>query len=113
VKRSRNKFKKYEITYAPTIKIIQEVVDPYDDWNSDNVDGDYLYAPVHNHDREYVERMTVNAVSKRTAEAVFAIKVFQEIPFNRRLRGDKEAYVFDRIRNIVSIEEVKADKENA
>ena len=109
MKRKRNEFKTYEITYAPTIKIVQEVVDPYDDWNSDNVDGDYIYTPIHNHDREYVEKMTVNAVSKETAKALFAIKVFQEIPFNRRLRGDKEAYVFDRIRNIKGIEEVKND----
>lgn len=107
MKKERNRIKLYEITYAPTIKIVQKVVDPYDDWNCDNIDGDYIYAPIHNHDRSYTENMRVNAVSKETAKSIFAIKVFQEFPFGRSFKGDKKAYVFDRIRNIKSIEEVK------
>ena len=48
----RIKLKTYEITYAPTIEISQEVVDPYDDWNCANVHGRYFYSPFHNHDKK-------------------------------------------------------------
>lgn len=104
------KLKKYEITYAPTLKIEQEVVDPYDDWNSENVRGDYIYVPIHNHERNYTEKIVVEALNKETAKAIFAVEVFHEFPFGRSFRGDKRAYVFDRIRNIVDIKEIKNDE---
>jgi hypothetical protein len=98
--------KKYRITYAPTIKLAQEVVDPYDDWNSANVLGEYFYTSIPNHDRSYVETIEVEALSKETAKAAFVIEIYNRLPLNRSIRGGYQPAIFDAVRNIKSIEEI-------
>ena len=104
--------KKYKITFAPTVKIEQEVVNPYNDWDSENVKGPYFYTPIHNHDRSYTESIEVEASSKETAKAAFAIEIYLRVPFGRPVRGGYKPLVFDAIRNIKSIEEITEAKSN-
>lgn len=100
--------KTYEITYAPTLKVTQEVVDPYDDWNCENVKGRYFYSPIYNHDREITKTVRVKALTKETAKSMLAVRLYTEIMM-LGVRGGVEPYIFDGIRNIKSIEEVKND----
>ena len=102
--------KKYKITYAPTLKIAQEVVDPYDEWNCKNVCGEYFYTSIPNHDKSYVKTIEVEALSKETAKAEFAIKIYNSLSLSQTIRGGYKPLVFDAIRNIKSIEEVSADE---
>lgn len=106
----RIKLKTYEITYAPTIEISQEVVDPYDDWNCANVHGRYFYSPFHNHDKKRTKTVIVKALNKETAKALFAVHLFNEST-NRGIKDGENPYIFDGIRNIKSIEEVDNDSE--
>lgn len=98
--------KKYRITYAPTLKIAQELVDPYDEWNSDNVKGNYYYA--RNYDRDFTKTVEVDALTKETAKAMFAVKLYAEV-MTIGVKGGVEPYIIDGIRNIKSIEEISSD----
>src|SRR5690625_1971526 len=104
--KKRNKLKRYEITYAPSLTISQEVVDPYDDWNCENVHGRYFYSPLHNHNKKRTKTVTVDALSKETAKAMFAVRLYNEST-NLGIKDGEEPYIFDGIKNIVNIEEVK------
>lgn len=104
--------KKYKITYAPTIKIAQEVVDPYGDWDPENVTGPYFYTSIPNHNRSYTESIEVEALSKETAKIAFAIEIYRRKLTGIPIKGGYKPLVFDAIRNIQSIEEITEAKSN-
>lgn len=100
------KLKTYDITYAPTLKVTQEVIDPYDDWNCYNCEGRYIYASMNNRKRTITKTIRVEALTKETAKAMRVVHLYTEI-MTLGVKGGIEPYIFDGIRNIVSIEEVK------
>lgn len=99
-----NKLKMYEITFAPTLKLTQEVVSPYDEWDTANVAGNLIYVSIPNHDRQYTEVRVVEATSKETAKAMFAVSLSWEYA-GMPIKGSITPYIIDRIRNITSITE--------
>jgi len=103
------KLKKYRITYAPTLDIAQEVVDPYDDWNADNVHGRFFYTPIHNHDRSISRTMEVEALPKKAAKAIFTVRLYMKV-ISKGIEGGTDPFVIDGVRNIIKIEEVKNDE---
>ncbi len=101
--------KTYKITYAPNLSVSQKVVNPYDPWDSDNVGGKYFYSMLYNLSKEYEEYMTIVADSKDMAKSLFAIKVYESL-LGIGIEGGYEPYIYDRLKNIKSIEEVSVDE---
>jgi hypothetical protein len=97
--------KKYEVTYAPTIELAQEVVNPYDDWDSNNVMSPYYYVSAYNHSREKTKTVIVEAPNKEIAKAMLAVEVFRCAP-NHPIKGGIDPLIFDAVKNVKEIKEI-------
>jgi hypothetical protein len=97
--------KRYEITYAPTIELVQEVVNPYDDWDSNNVMSPYCYVSTFNHGRKKTKTVIVEAPNKEIAKAMLAVEVFMSAP-NRPIKGGIDPLIYDAVKNVKEIKEI-------
>lgn len=103
-----HKLKTYEITYSPKFKLTYEVVNPIDEWDFANGSGTLIYVTIPRHERETPEVCVVEATSKETAKAMFAVSLSKEYT-GMAIKGGITPYIIDRLRNIKSITEVVVD----
>lgn len=103
------RLKSYEITYEPTVEVAQRLSDPYDVWSQDNAYPECVYTSIYTRDGSNVKSMIVEALTKETAKAMFAIHLHWHV-MSLSIEGGPMPYVFDGIRNIKSIEEVKNEE---
>ena len=101
--------KTYEITYSPNLELTQKAINIYEPWDAINVTGEYFYVTIPNHNREYTKKAYVNAASKETAKAMFAVSI-SNMYLGKPIENGIEPLIFDALRNIVSIEEVKRNE---
>ena len=101
----KDHLKKYRVNYSPTLKLVQEVINPFDQWDCDNIRGRYYYVNKPSCELDEIESIVVEALTKETAKAIFAIHLYWEC-FNIDIKGGYHPFVIDGVRNIKSIEEV-------
>jgi hypothetical protein len=101
--------KTFEITFAPTITLAQELNPPYDHWDAGNMNNPYVIVSEHNHSREKTETIEVIAPSKEMAKALFAINVYHRY-MGVSIKGGYQPFIIDAVRNIVGIREVSRDE---
>lgn len=100
------KLKTYMISYAPNIELRQVVVNPYNEWDSINTSGEYVFIQIPNHDKHYVKTEYICAESKELAKALLALRIYEQIPLGKKLPRDYKALIVDAVKNIVEITEV-------
>ncbi|PFP30124.1 hypothetical protein COJ96_06810 [Bacillus sp. AFS073361] len=97
--------KKYEVTYAPSIRLAKEVANPYDMFDLANISVSYLYVDANNYHRKYTEKVIVEAPNKEIAKAMFAVEIYKYGEF-RHIKGGIEPLVYDAVRNIKEIVQI-------
>jgi len=100
------RLKVYDITFRSNLFPTYNVVNPYDEFDIENISNGMKYV----FKEGKSETVRVKAPSKKIAESLLAIKLFQRV-MGLGIEGGYKPYVIDALRNIESIDEVTADEE--